>query len=129
KKDEKAKEKGKDTGIKDSPPPPEATLRIEVLGEPDLKRIAGSKFDPKKIYRVAGRKELLTLDEVKKLIRERREAKPGLGHLEVILYKNSPAQDKEQVTALVGYAVDLGGKDEEKLVVSYTVHPDQAAPL
>jgi hypothetical protein len=129
KKDEKPKEKGKDTSIKDStPPPPEATLRIEVLGDPDLKRIAGKKFDPKKRYRVPGRRALLTLDEAQKLIRERSEATPALSQLEVVLYKNSPARDKEQVTALVGYAEDLGGKDR-KLVVSYTVHPDQDAPV
>ncbi len=126
---EKAKEKGKDTGVKDHPPPPQATLRIEVLGDPDLERIAGGKFDSKKRYRVPGRPELFTLAEAEGLIRKRRTAKPPLRHLEVVLYRNSPAQDKEQVTALVGYAEDLGGKDGEKLVVSYTVHRDQDAPV
>jgi hypothetical protein len=123
------KEKNKDRGKKDSgPTPPGQELRVEVLGSEDLKKIAGDKFDPRKRYRVPGQAQLLSLEEVKKLIFERREKKPPLRELNVVLYRNSPAQDKEQVTDLVGYAEDLGGKDGEKLKVSYSVHRDQDAP-
>jgi hypothetical protein len=127
---EKEKEKGKDKGKKDATPtPPGQVLRVEVLGNDDLKRIAGDRFDPKKRYRVLGRPGLLGLEEVKDLILQRRDAKPPLRELIVELYRNSPAQDKEQVTAVVAHAEDVFGKDREKLKVSYSVHPDQDAPV
>jgi hypothetical protein len=126
---ESEKEKGKDRVKKaSSPTPPGQELRVEVLGNTDLERIAGGKFDPKKRYRVPGRPGLLSLEEVKDLILQRKGAKPPLRELIVVLYRNSPAQDKEQVTDVVGYAEDVFGKDREKLKVSYSVHKDQDAP-
>ena len=132
-KDEKKKgekEKGKDREKKITPPIlPSQELIFEVLGDDDLKKIGGDKFDSLKRYRVPGRPRLLTLAQAKELIFERREAKPALRQLKVVLYRDSPAADKQQVTALVDYAKDLGGKDEEKLNVTFSVHRDQDAPV
>jgi hypothetical protein len=125
---DRGKEKGKAEGKRDtSPARPGSKLSVEVLGDADLKRIAGSKFDPKKRYRIQGQPGLLNLAEVQKVIRERHEGKPPLREVDVVLYKDSPARDKEQVKALADYAGDLGGK-EDRIKVNYSIRPDQDAP-
>src|SRR5262249_28890848 len=74
---DRKQEKEKDKVKKDATPtPPGQELRIEVLGDEDLKRIAGSKFDPKRRYRVPGQPGLLTLAEAQALILKRHEGKP-----------------------------------------------------
>jgi hypothetical protein len=131
-----AKDKGgKDKGSKgtDSAPPvpPDESLRVEVLGDPALKRIAGGgNFDPARCYRIAGAEggKLLTLAEVKEALRQRQQQSPPLRRLVLALYKDSPTEQGGRVEDLKAWAGDLvvrGTKD--KLRVDFSL-PDAEAP-
>jgi hypothetical protein len=87
---------------------PEQSLRVEVLGDPALKRLTKSEdFDSSKRYRLPTGPELLTLDEVKKQVLARREADPPLRLLEIVLYNDSPDRKRPQVELLETWARDL----------------------
>jgi hypothetical protein len=98
-------EKNTDTGQK--PQESSAALRVEVLGDAALRRVAaGNPVDPNRRYRVEGREGLLTLPEAEQLIRQRR-MNADLRRLDVILYNDSPARDVPYVRELVKWAEDL----------------------
>jgi hypothetical protein len=126
------KDRGKpkdDKGKVDTTPASESeTLRVEVLGDAPLKKLAkGSNFDASKRYRVVGESSLRTLDEVQKVVRERREHKAPLKQLEVVLYLDSPDRGRPQVASLVDWANDL---DEQrgKLQITFS-EKNRYAPL
>jgi hypothetical protein len=114
-----------------SPVPADESLRVEVLGDPALLRIAGGgNFDPARSYRVAGAEggRLLTLAEVKDAIRGRQQQAPPLRRLVLVLYTDSPEKKVGRVEDLKTWADDLvvrGTKD--KLRVDFS-EPDEAAP-
>jgi hypothetical protein len=123
---------GKDKGGTDStkPVPADESLRVEVLGDPALMRIAGGNFDPARCYRVAGADggKLLTLAEVKEAVRRRQQQAPPLRRLVLVLYTDSPEKKVGRVEDLKTWADDLvvrGTKD--KLRVDFS-EPDEAAP-
>jgi hypothetical protein len=76
-----------------------AALRVEVLGD---ERVEGERF-----YRLDGGGPLQTLAEVRQHLRQcQKEGHPG--QLQVVLYRNSPNEDKQQVMALRAAAQDFG---------------------
>ena len=82
--------------------PPEQTLKIEVLGNDSVKKLTKSgPVDLNKRYRIVGEPTLYTLEEVRKLILERRKGSPPLRQLVVVVYRDSPDSRKSQVTDLV----------------------------
>lgn len=124
------KDKDKEGKAKKEPPPvtEKETLRVEVLGDAPLKKIAKSaNFDGGKRYRLAGEANLRTLEEVKNVIRKRREEKPSLKQLEVVLYLDSPERQRPQVAMLHDWATDL---DEQggKLLITFS-EMNRYAPL
>jgi hypothetical protein len=130
-----AKDKGgKDKGGKgtDSAPPvaPDESLRVEVLGDPALMRIAGAGFDARHCYRIIGADggKLLTLEEVKGALKQRQRQSPPLRRLVLVLYTDSPEKKVGRVEDLKAWADDLvvrGTKD--KLRVDFS-EPDAEAP-
>jgi hypothetical protein len=68
------------------------------------------------------------LEQVRKLILERRTGTPGLRKLEVFVYRDSPAPDKPQVVELQSWARDLDDKQPHKLHVELR-EPDSDAPV
>jgi hypothetical protein len=122
--DQKAAEKdkgGKGTG--GTPVPADESLRVEVLGDPDLGRIAGAGFDPHRYYRVQGAQggALLTLDEVKRAVKERQQQSPPLRRLVLVLYLDSPTEEVGRVVDLKTWADGLvvrGTKDKLRVDVA-----------
>jgi hypothetical protein len=97
----------KNKGAGQEPDESSAVLRVEVLGDAALKRVAAGKpVDPSRRYRVEGKEGLLTLAEVEQFIQQRR-TNAGLRRLGVILYNDSPAWDVPYVRELVKWAEDL----------------------
>jgi hypothetical protein len=130
--DKKPAEKDKDGkgAGNGSPVPADESLRVEVLGDPALKRIAGDGFDARHSYRIAGAGggKLLTLAEVKDTVKQRQRQSPPLRRLELVLYTDSPEKKVGRVEDLKTWADDLvvaGTKD--KLRVDFS-EPDEAAP-
>jgi hypothetical protein len=108
--------------------PPDETLRVEVLGDAALKKIARrDDFDGAKRYRAAGKRDLLTLEGVKALVKKRRSDGPTLGKLEIVLYADSPARDRPLVAELESWAKDL---PEERQPLTVTVSDEEGnAPV
>jgi hypothetical protein len=77
-------------------PPPQATdgLAVEVLMLPG----GGGVADP--IYRIKGEDKTFSLKELGEEIDRRRKDNKELAKLEILLYLNSPAADKQQVKEL-----------------------------
>jgi hypothetical protein len=124
--EDKGKGKGKKEGVGEVPVPGD-TLRVEVLGDEALRKVAGGKgFDAARRYRVAAEGGLRTLDEVQKLVLKRRGQTTPLRRLEVVIYLDSPARDRPQVAELVGWARDLNG-EAGRLRVDF-IEPDRPAP-
>jgi hypothetical protein len=87
-------------------------LRVEVLGPDALKKLS-EKPDFERCYRVEGESGLLTRPEAKEFILRRQKKEPPLRRVVIVVYKDSPARDKELVTELEAWARDLpaeGGK-------------------
>src|SRR5262245_16966950 len=111
KKDDKEAKKETD---KDSKAAVCDAISIEVLGGKRLQAAAGKEVDPNKEerrYRVVGEKELLTLPEAQKRIKDRGDA---LRLVEIVLYGDSPNRELSWVTDLEKWARDLrtkGGKE------------------
>jgi len=105
------------------------TLRVEVLGDGPLQILAREgKMNPEKRYRVADAPTALrTLEEIRKLILQRRSQTPPLRQLVVIIYSDSPDKDTPYVKDLVLWAKDLDDTGGH-LLVEYT-EPSRAAPL
>ena len=82
-----------------APATPEETLRVEVLGE----RVQGDRW-----YRIEGQSKLLTLAEIQRLVEQRAKTGTPLRNLVIVVYKNSPAPDKDQVVKLREISRDLG---------------------
>jgi hypothetical protein len=105
------------------------TLRVEVLGDGPLEKLAGErKMDRDKRYRIADAPTALrTLEEIRKLILQRRSQTPPLRQLVVIIYSDSPDKDNPYVKDLVLWAKDLDDTGGH-LLVEYT-EPPRVAPL
>lgn len=91
-KDTKAKAKEKDDGKKELPPDtPSTTLRVEVLGDGPLTKLAsGGKIDRERRYRARGVAGLLTLEELKKRVLDQQRSQSPLERVEVVEYLDSP---------------------------------------
>lgn len=88
---------------------PGEALRIEVLGDGPLRKIAkGGAFDRASRYRVEGVKKLLTLAEVKEHVRRLQKGKPPLKRVEAIVYRDSPAPALPPVKDLTDWLEGLG---------------------
>lgn len=109
---------------------PGELLRIEVLGEAPLRKLTGSgTFEPTRGYRVGGvTGRLLTLDEVKLLIRQRAAAFPPLRRIEIVVYKDSPDFARPQVADLASWAREVKATDGERMRVDFS-EPDRYAPV
>jgi hypothetical protein len=109
-------------------PPAENTLRVEVLGPAPLRQLTG-KADAENRYRVEGENgpKLLTLKEVKEYILQRQKQGPPLRRVVLVVYKDSPAPDKEFVTELAAWARDLPA-DGAKVKVDVDL-PGEDAPI
>jgi hypothetical protein len=121
----------KDAKDKADEPPVTAseTITVEVLGDEPLRKLAKSEtFDGGKRYRVAGQPGLRSLEEVRKLVLGRRDAKPPLKRLELVLYLDSPDRQGAQVASLVEWANDLEEKGKKWLRVDLS-EKDRYAPL
>jgi len=129
--DKKPAEKDKDGkgGGNTSPVAPDESLRVEVLGDPALKRIAGGgALDPARSYRVSGAEKLLTLAEVKDAIKQRQRQTPPLRRLVLVLYTDSPKEKLGRVDDLKTWADDLVVPGtEDKLRVDFSLL-EEAAP-
>src|SRR6185437_2273556 len=117
-KDSKPEEKDKDKKKVEEPPiQPSETLRLEVLGNETLQKIAKSgDFDRKKLYRVVGEPRLLSLEDVKQLIVERLAASPPLRQVVLYIYADSPNQDKAQITDVKRWIEDDPKRKAVKVV-------------
>lgn len=109
---------------------PGETIRVEVLGEAPLRKRAGSgTVELARRYRVGGSTgRLLTLDEVKVLVRQRSAAIPPLRRVEIVVYKDSPDFARPQVADLAGWAREVQAGDGERLRVDFS-EPDRYAPV
>jgi hypothetical protein len=90
------------------------SLRVEVLSRETLDKIEGSgSLEPTRCYRVetTDGPRLLTFMEVKDFIKRRQKEEPPLRRLVIVLYRDSPAKDKLQVTQLRKWVADLLGED------------------
>jgi hypothetical protein len=87
-----------DTGRRERPGT--TALRVEVLGDA---RVEGNRF-----YRVEGEARLRNLDEVRELVKAGLKEVPPLKELVVVVYKNSPDEQKYQVVELKRLASDFG---------------------
>ena len=74
-------------------------IRIEVLGDQVGER--------ERFYRLEGARERLNAFEVRARVRERQNQSPPLRALVIVLYDDSPDQQKKQVTDLEDIAVEL----------------------
>jgi hypothetical protein len=74
-------------------------IRIEVLGDQIGER--------ERFYRMEGTKERLNASEVRARVRERQNQSPSLRALVIVLYDDSPDQQKRQVTDLEDIAAEL----------------------
>jgi hypothetical protein len=113
---DKGKDRSKATD-RDDVPVPSDTLRVEVLGDDALRKIAGNKgFDAAQRYRVSGEGGLHTLDETRKAVLRRRARTPPLRRLEIVVYTDSPSREGAQVTDLESWARDLAAGGEQLVV-------------
>jgi hypothetical protein len=91
----------------DGKTPPGPTLRIEVLGD---KPLSDRGIPKERRYRLDGEQgRPMTFDQVKDAILKRRQDQPSLRHLEIVLYQDSPAEDKLLVSQLKAWAKDPKG--------------------
>lgn len=132
-KDKKSEAKDKKSEIKDIKEDPGIglgeTIRLEVLGDGPLRSIAkGGTFDASARYRFTGRPDLMTFSQAKEAIRDRRGKNPPARRLEIVLYKDSPDRDKEQVKTLTDWANDLKQDGKGGWLVEFSL-PDSNAPL
>ncbi len=105
----------------------EESLRIEVLGPAPLRKLAGGK-EPnlQRPYRVEG--QMMSLAEIKDLIRKRRLQEPPLRHVVLVLYNDSPARDRPVVYDLADWAGAVVAEGRDKLKVDYDL-PGGDAPV
>lgn len=97
-----------------------ASLRVEVLGPDPLRKLAGGKQpDLNQCYRVEAPEgpRLLTFERLKTFINERKMQPPPLRRLTVVLYKDSPVENRPVVTKLTEWARDQVTENGEKLEV------------
>lgn len=116
------------------------TLRVEVLGDAALAKIAKSDtYDKDQRYRIETGKgsELLKLrrgegdkdDGLEERIEKRMKQEPPLRVLEVIVYKDSPSASKNSyVTDLLDWAREVRTEGQERLKVDI-VKRDRKAPV
>jgi hypothetical protein len=95
-------------------------IRVEVLGDPALRRMQGDRFDASRCYRVEadGSPRLLTLSEAKEMIRLRHQGSPPLRKVVLTLYNDSPANDVPRVSDLKRWTEEeLPPRGNEPVVV------------
>ncbi len=86
--------------------PASATARVEVLGD--------DRVRDGRLYRFEGEERLRTLAEIRDALEARKKDRPPLEKVVLVIYQNSPDEQKHQVVALRNLAEDLGltvGKD------------------
>lgn len=94
------------------PPSPESVLRLEVLGNDDVRKQGGQQaVDQKRYYRVEGETDLKNMEDLRKLIQKRREKSP-LQALYVETRENDPAEKAARSGQLRTLAADFGLKVE-----------------
>jgi hypothetical protein len=126
---EKEKDKEKD-GKGHSTEKQEETLRVEVLGDEPLRKITGSSsFDPDRRYRLDGASALRTLEDVKKVVRDRLRNGPGLKRVQIVVYLDSPARDRPQVADLASWLRDLEASGGSKPIAIDFEEPGKKAPV
>jgi hypothetical protein len=74
---------------------PDRTLRVDGLVDRRNNTTA---------FRLQGQQDLLSLDDLEKYVRSRREQAPALQRLELVLYRNSPDRDSGPVKELLAWA-------------------------
>lgn len=105
------------------PLPASAVLRVEVLGDPALQKITGikttdPKFDRTHRYRIeSGGPKLLTRQEVEERITPDRKPRSPYRRVEIILYKDSPGPNSDDVTKLKGWAENVMSRDDRPVRV------------
>jgi hypothetical protein len=85
---------------------PEGVLRVEVLTNPAAEKVLGKAgVESQRFYRIEGAEanDLLTLDDMKKKIRERL---PTLRRLDIVTREDSPDKDVPRVAELRHWAED-----------------------
>lgn len=91
---------------------PKAQLAIRMLGGDDVKE--------ERFYRVEGQERALTLAEVQKLIRDRKNAaKDKIQEIVILVYRDSVSRDHEKVLALKNFGINEG------LLVSIPENPEK----
>ncbi|MFO0877523.1 MAG: hypothetical protein U0840_09125 [Gemmataceae bacterium] len=126
----KADEKNPEKKVRPDPPPADekTSLAVEILGDAPLARRAGATtFDSARRYRIVGEMPLRTLEDIKDVVRQRREGQPRLRRLTVVLYLDSPERQRPQVSALVDWVNDLEARPH-RIEVDF-VEKDRHAPI
>jgi len=102
-------------------------MSIEVLGRDSLNK---GEADASRWYRIDRDKgpQLLTYDEIKEAIKQRRKGQQPLRRIKIVLYENSPAQDVLVVKQLVDWIKDLDAKGGDKVKVDSS-GPGANAPM
>jgi hypothetical protein len=120
------------------------TLTVEVLSEPDLKRVHSKPLNPNNPaptpYRILnGDGKLRSRPEIQEYIEKRQKRKPPLRKIILVLYKETPRELQEPVYSLKTWAEDrrvlydgetrqIDGKDE-RVEVTLLKKPRESAPL
>jgi hypothetical protein len=101
-----AKDKSRDKGLG---PASESVLRVEVLTNPAVEKVLGKEgVERRRFYRIEGAEanDLLTLDEMKKKIRERLAKQPPLQRLDIVTGLDNPDKNAGLVVDLRQWAED-----------------------
>ncbi len=79
------------------------TLRVDVLEQPEVRRLAGEEgVTARRYFRIQGRSDLLSPDELKRAVEKRRLEEPKLKYLDLVLQgKDSPSEGSNMIHDLV----------------------------
>lgn len=128
----KEKDGSKDKDSRDKVPPVAADtlIRIEVLGDDPLRKIAKTaSLDTAKRYRLVDDRELRTFEEVQKFLRQRRTQQPPLKVVQIVLYQDSPSPNRDSVLDLERWLKDLAGDGKGELIVDIPNPKKTYAPV
>jgi hypothetical protein len=91
---------------------------VEILGPDPLKRLGIQ--DPERCYRVMvdGESKELSLHDVKKVILERLRREPSLRQIDIVQFRDSPADGVKYVSDLKTWTEDLKTADGRKVIVN-----------
>jgi hypothetical protein len=119
----------KDTGHALSSPTD--TLRIEVLGDPALKRMRSSAvIDSTRCYRIDGEEppRLRTIRELQATLTERLQQQPALKLVQIVLYTDSPARRVQRVDELKQWLDHVRASPVGNQLKVEFREPDEPAP-